>query len=930
MSGTGSANNSWTILTPEETAAETLKPVIMGTEYHGESHTTAPGSGDNNQPANGAKSAEGLPVENYLVPKEKTAELSGGLSADQPTSVPTSVTDNPIPSSLEVSSNLNHGSDEVSQAGGLPEGPAQSSSDPDSYSDSYTHVAPSPDEPPRLPLSTETLGGAECVQVEGTQHLRNGEELKQEGEESDAYLKTTDLEKETDPPADSEVSQERTEKAGEEGESEVRKRRSLLASLEQIGRREEEEEVEKFQLPQREDDSGFSVNKCILGALILLGLGTIFFSGIFMDLDEESDYSTRDLKDTELPGKREWLNPEAPPSPLDADNSELLNKLAKGNEQISVLQAQLQAQNEELKVAQGQAAEGAKERLRWEAVEKENSRLKTEMASLPVLQKENERMKKELESFPALQKELETLRSTVTELKVSSAGSQTTQASVKLSTLPPPGQPEDSKQETAGSTGRQTKHPRDDPKQKKKDVKRDRYDLGEQKEGKERKKSVGTEGEKKGRKDGSKKEWKKEKHEQGMFDKEGRQKRHSEGEKQWKEKDWKKEKTSRGDEGKPWKDGKGKREWTEKREKKEWNEDVDRKRPKHEKVNEGKQLGGKEENKHWKEGKDHGGRQKEQKEWKKLKDGFKESGKVQWEDKEWKEKGEREWRRGTERNDKNDKLQGKAGKEKDERKRWEGSKNHGKDGSREDDRKRWNEYERKSQNGKHDKEWKSKDKKWEQSKREQSKERDGRKEKKPNEDWKKDKSQFQKSKDVYKVKNNHGKKEEHQYGDQQPHTHRKPSMGQPEYWVQKRERLQHSPKPPQECDSLESCAKAERLLPVHLPEFEAILQTYLAKAEQAGVDDSKREELKKLATQFFKDGVFVHDQMSFQDFVEDLSDILEDMVEEDEDGEQDSAIEDEMEEFEREVMRKFSLRGAGEKEERIKGDWRKESGQGRG
>lgn len=887
MSGTGSANNSWTILTPEETAAETLKPVIMGTEYHGESHTTAPGSGDNNQPANGAKSAEGLPVENYLVPKEKTAELSGGLSADQPTSVPTSVTDNPIPSSLEVSSNLNHGSDEVSQAGGLPEGPAQSSSDPDSYSDSYTHVAPSPDEPPLLPLSTETLGGAECVQVEGTQHLRNGEESKQEGEESDAYLKTTDLGKETDPPADSEVSQERTEKAGEEGESEVRKRRSLLASLEQIGRREEEEEVEEFQLPQREDDSGFSVNKCILGALILLGLGTIFFSGIFMDLDEESDYSTRDLKDTELPGKREWLNPEAPPSPLDADNSELLNKLAKGNEQISVLQAQLQAQNEELKVAQGHAAEGAKERLRWEAVEKENT------------------------------------------------GSQTTQASVKLATLPPPGQPEDSKQETAGSTGRQTKHPRDDPKQKKKDVKRDRYDLGEQKEGKERKKSVGMEGEKKGRKDGGKKEWKKEKHEQGMFDrendKEGRQKRHSEGEKQWKEKDWKKEKTSRGDEGKPWKDGEGKREQTEKREKKEWNEDVYRKRPKHEKVNEGKQLGVKEENKHWKEGKDHGGRQKEQKEWKKLKDGFKESDKVQWEDKEWKEKGEREWRRGTERNDKNDKLQGKAGKEKDERKRWEGSKNHGKDGSREDDRKRWNEHERKSQNGKHDKEWKSKDKKWEQSKREQSKERDGRKEKKHNEDWKKDKSQFQKSKDVYKVKNNHGKKEEHQYGDQkQPHTHRKPSMGQPEYWVQQRERLQHSPKPPQECDSLESCAKAERLLPVHLPEFEAILQTYLAKAEQAGVDDSKREELKKLATQFFKDGVFVHDQMSFQDFVEDLSDILEDMVEEDEDGEQDSAIEDEMEEFEREVMRKFSLRGAGEKEERIKGDWRKESGQGRG
>lgn len=69
------------------------------------------------------------------------------------------------------------------------------------------------------------------------------------------------------------------EKTGEEEKPEVR-RRSLLAALEQIRRTEEEEEgEEEFQLPRREDDSGFSVNKCILGAVILLGLGTIFFSG---------------------------------------------------------------------------------------------------------------------------------------------------------------------------------------------------------------------------------------------------------------------------------------------------------------------------------------------------------------------------------------------------------------------------------------------------------------------------------------------------------------------------------------------------------------------------------------------------------------------------------------------------------------------------
>lgn len=53
-------------------------------------------------------------------------------------------------------------------------------------------------------------------------------------------------------------------------------------------------------------------------------------------------------------------------------------------------------------------------------MEKENSRLKKEMASLPVLQKENERMKRELDVVPALQKEVETLRSTVTEMKLPS------------------------------------------------------------------------------------------------------------------------------------------------------------------------------------------------------------------------------------------------------------------------------------------------------------------------------------------------------------------------------------------------------------------------------------------------------------------------------------------------------------------------------
>lgn len=76
------------------------------------------------------------------------------------------------------------------------------------------------------------------------------------------------------------MGEERAENTGEGGETEVRRRRSLLAALERVGRTEDEEEgEEEFQLPRRGDESGFSVNKCILGAVLLLGLGTIFFSG---------------------------------------------------------------------------------------------------------------------------------------------------------------------------------------------------------------------------------------------------------------------------------------------------------------------------------------------------------------------------------------------------------------------------------------------------------------------------------------------------------------------------------------------------------------------------------------------------------------------------------------------------------------------------
>lgn len=113
--------------------------------------------------------------------------------------MPTAITDAPVSTPLEGSGSFVPDSDALSQSEGLPEGPAQSNPDPDSFSDSYTHITPSPHEPPSTLLSTETLGGSEFTQEEerltqeGTLHPLNGEGLQQEGEDSDLSTRTTDI-----------------------------------------------------------------------------------------------------------------------------------------------------------------------------------------------------------------------------------------------------------------------------------------------------------------------------------------------------------------------------------------------------------------------------------------------------------------------------------------------------------------------------------------------------------------------------------------------------------------------------------------------------------------------------------------------------------------------------------------------------------------
>lgn len=96
-----------------------------------------------------------------------------------------------VPTSLEESGSYAPGNDALSQSESLPEGPAPSSPDPDSFSDSYTHVTPSSDEHPDT-LSTETLGGVELAQEE--QRLTQEGTLHQQEEvESDLGQRTTDV-----------------------------------------------------------------------------------------------------------------------------------------------------------------------------------------------------------------------------------------------------------------------------------------------------------------------------------------------------------------------------------------------------------------------------------------------------------------------------------------------------------------------------------------------------------------------------------------------------------------------------------------------------------------------------------------------------------------------------------------------------------------
>ncbi|KAK7157622.1 hypothetical protein R3I93_008959 [Phoxinus phoxinus] len=850
------SGNSWSPPTPgvKESGAENVGPVAEGHLVEGQlSKAPEPSMEANSDLEKHSEASAHQPETETSSQLQSDPALTHGLEQAQETQVTSPETNdgraqlnaahvNEDPSSVSATvedvSSWTPDHEEREALTGHSESPVSPGTDVDSFSDSYTHIGPTSGSSP-LPASV-------CQERES---LRKTEESK-------GVLETN----------------------RKEGDGLRKRKISHLGPLDKTEADDDEEE-EDFQPPQREEETVFSLNKCILASVILLGLGTIFFSGVLMDLDDEGDMDVKEQKDP----TNQWLNPEVSrDTPVDLQPPDIVSKHAKEDQQILVLQAQLQQHQGELKAAQLQAEDGEKERVRREELEKEYQRIKGELDRLPALQKEleqeNERMKeenvrakKELEALPSLQSELEHLRAKVSQLTQSTERAKPVHP-VAASRVPPAGDRRDVPPiDRQDMKYRKTWDKKSEEKEQSKgDKERKKKKSGKKEDDKERSKR-GTEGEH----TKEQKDWKKDKS-------------HQEEGKAGKRKEWMKDK-KRGD-GKESEVKKGFKEWEEKI---EWKEGKKGKKDKH--VGQDERRGDK---KDWKDtGKKKGkeekewkpkGERKEDKDWKSDKQsggndhkGWNEKKKDEW-------KGEKEWRKG--------KSEGKH----NEKKR-KGEREFPKeDGGKDLKEKHWREKERVSKN----EEWK----------------REGIKEEKKN-------KAFYHQNEGEKSPSEKEKQRKEKPDETTSHHHSEHEN----YWSKQRERIQHFNGQRDTCSGVADCARVEGLAPVGLRDFQTLLQSYMNKLPDPQDQTSREEELHKLVKEFFTDGVFAHDQIPFSEFVDDVGDILEDLAE-GEESESDSEGEeseedddDDMEEFEREAMEKFALPEELRKGER-KGEQKKESG----
>ncbi|KAI4878515.1 hypothetical protein NFI96_034657, partial [Prochilodus magdalenae] len=149
----------------------------------------------------------------------------------------------------------------------------------------------------------------------------------------------------------------------------------------------------------------------------------------------------------------------------------------------------------------------------------------------------------------------------------------------------------------------------------------------------------------------------------------------------------------------------------------------------------------------------------------------------------------------------------------------------------------------------------------------------------------------------------------HQHRDHHHHHHRQqqPQHELVDFWKHQEEKLRRNQNPPERCRGVADCADAEGLIPVKLSEFQALLEIYLSKLE--GVAEENLVTLRRLVAQFFRGGIFSHDSMLFSEFAEDVADILEDLADvlmDKQHGGDDDALEEKMEQFEKEALWKFA------------------------
>ncbi|XP_029435301.1 pre-B-cell leukemia transcription factor-interacting protein 1 isoform X2 [Rhinatrema bivittatum] len=149
------------------------------------------------------------------------------------------------------------------------------------------------------------------------------------------------------------------------------------------------------------DEAWLTLNKCVLGALALVCIGFLVFSGSLYDAEdaplenlELRDLGERVKQSQVLDDLKDWMKQHVRDSPGDVGNlqamSGLLDGLAKENQEIRLMQAQLQAQKDELeallKKSEGErhSAGSQQQNLSEENLRLKESLLQEEMSHLSV------------------------------------------------------------------------------------------------------------------------------------------------------------------------------------------------------------------------------------------------------------------------------------------------------------------------------------------------------------------------------------------------------------------------------------------------------------------------------------------------------------------------------------------------------------------